>query len=140
MDPHVTVLAQRLEATRHDAVLGVTSHLDSRHPGSDQDRIRLGDLLARGRERAVAAWDRPRARPLLERLERAVSAIDLRDGGHGIFVVATPDLSTACLVPFPLADEVVIGVAATMRVLAGVAGDASVVERDPTEHVSGMRS
>jgi hypothetical protein len=101
-------------------VLGVTSPLDPHHPGNDHDRIRVGDLLAHSRERAAAAWDRRRSLPLLDRLERVVAAVDLRDGGHGIVVFATPEVASACLMPVPMAERVTIGTAATMRALVGI--------------------
>jgi hypothetical protein len=114
---HVAVLVRRLEMIQHDVVLGVTSQLDPHHPGNDHDRIRVGDLLAQSRERAATAWDRPRSLPLLDRLERVVAGVDLRDGGHGIVVVATPDLASACFVPVPMGERVTIGAAATVRTL-----------------------
>jgi hypothetical protein len=48
-----------------------------------------------------------------------VSGLDLREGGRGIVVVATPHLATARLVSFALAEGVALGATATMRALAG---------------------
>jgi hypothetical protein len=120
MPDHLAVLVRSVSVTQNDVVLCVTSHLDPLNPGNDHDRIRLGDLLARGRERAATVWDRPQAGPLLDRLERVVSAVDLRNGGRGIVVIATPELASACLVPFPFTERVAIGAAATIASLRSV--------------------
>jgi hypothetical protein len=117
--PDVLSLVRRLNGLDHDVVLGVTTHLDPRQPGNECDRIRLGDLLALGRERVAATWDPPRCRPLMERLERVVSNVDLRDGGHGIVVIATPDLAAAHLLRVSVAERIATGAGATISILLG---------------------
>jgi hypothetical protein len=113
----VLALVQRLDSLEHDVVLGVSTCLDHRHPGNDRDRIRLGGLLAVGRERAAATWDPPLVRPLMERLERVVPNIDLRAGGSGIVVIATPDLAAALLLPVPVAERVATGASPAISTL-----------------------
>jgi hypothetical protein len=76
---------------------------------------------------------------ILDRLERVVAAVDLRNGGRGIVVIATPDRASACLVPFPVTEGVAVGAAATMRALLSTDGNRCDFAVEERRVVGGVR-
>jgi hypothetical protein len=90
-------LVEKLLSVQADLVVTITTPLDSRRPGSEEDRIRLRNLLADARRQVLDTWDARQARPLLEHLDAATTGLELGGGAHGLVVVATPDMGDARL-------------------------------------------
>lgn len=98
-----------------DLVVTVTTPLDRRRPGNDEDRIRLRNLLDEARSRALEAWDDGHAEPVLARLTEAAATLDLTQGGEGAVIVATPTTAFASLVPFPVRASASVGTTPATR-------------------------
>lgn len=93
---------------RGDPAVTIVMPLDRRRPGNDKDRIRLRNLHTEARNRVLAAYDHRLATPVLERLDEAVSSVDLHRPGHGVVVFATSGLAESRMTPFPVQEAVAV--------------------------------
>ena len=98
-------------------VVTVTAGLDRSRPGSDEDRIRVRNLLAQARTQVAAVPDRAVAERLLDRLDEAAVDMELGGGAHGVVVVATPSSVDVRALPFPVRDGVSLGPTPATRYL-----------------------
>ena len=110
-------VVDRLLHLEADHVVTVTVPLDRTRPANDEDRIRLRNLLAEARTEVVDRCEPDQARPLLEQLAAAGSAIDLAAGAHGALIVATPEQSETHLLPFPVRAAVSVATTPATRFL-----------------------
>lgn len=99
---------RRLQTVVADPAVTIVAPLDHQRPGNDEDRLRLRHLHEQARERILAAHDKRAAKDLLERLEEAVSGVDLRHPGKGVAVFATAGMARSLMVPFPVHEVVAV--------------------------------
>lgn len=110
-------VVDRLLNIEADLVVTITSPLDRRQPGNDEDRIRLRNLVSDARRQVLETWDVKRAEPLLAYLDAAATGVELGAGAHGVVVVATATMGEAHLVPFPVRESVTLATTPETRSL-----------------------
>ncbi len=104
----------KLEA---DLVVTVTAPLDPSMPGNDEDRIRLRNLLSEARSQVEDRLESRPAKELIDKLDEAVDALDIRGGYQGLVIVATSGHSEAHLLPFPVGEGVWLATTPATRFL-----------------------
>ena len=107
----------RLLEVEADVVVTVTAPLDRRRPGSDEDRIRIRNLLTDARAQVLASADASQAESLLDRLDAAAADVELDAGAQGFVIVVTSELVETHLLPFPVAEAVTVGATPATRFL-----------------------
>lgn len=110
-------VVDRLLGINADLVVTVTTPLDRRRPGNDEDRIRLRNLLAAARTEVLDRWEPTDAASVLDRLDAAASTLDLGAGAHGAVIVATRELAEAHLLSFPVREAVSVATTPATRFL-----------------------
>jgi len=110
-------LVNQLLDVEAEVVVTITTPLDRRRPGNDEDRIRLRNLLAEARKRVAEEVDGADARSLVDGLDRAAAELDLASGADGAVIVATPTMAEAHLVGFPVKEAVSLGTTPATRFL-----------------------
>ncbi len=99
---------RRLQNVVADPAVTIVAPLDHQRPGNDEDRLRLRHLHQRARERVLEAYGKREARDVLERLEAAVGAVDLRHPGKGVAIFATAGMGESHMVPFTVHEVVAV--------------------------------
>jgi len=99
---------RRLQNVVADPAVTIVAPLDHHRPGNDEDRLRLRHLHEQARQRVLDAYEKRAARGVLENLDAAVGAVDLRHPGKGVAVFATPDMGESHMVPFPVREVVAV--------------------------------
>lgn len=110
-------VVERLLEVEDDLVATVVAPLDRRRPGNEEDRIRLRNLVSDAKSAVKESGDAQRARAVVEGLDRAVSQLDLTSGADGVLVVASPTMSEAHLLHFPVRELVEVGTTPATRLL-----------------------
>jgi hypothetical protein len=110
-------LVNRLLTVEADLVVTITTPLDRRRPGNDEDRIRLRNLIGDAREKVLDTWDARRARTLLANIDAAAGSAELGGGAHGLVIVATTEMGEAHLLPFPVRNAVSVATTPATRLL-----------------------
>lgn len=110
-------VVQTLLKVEADLVVTVTTPLDRRRPGNDEDRIRLRNLIDEAHHQVLDRWDAERATSLLARLDEAAASVELGEGAHGLVIVATTEMGAAHLLPFPVRDAVSLATTPATRLL-----------------------
>ena len=110
-------VVERLLEVEDDLVATVVAPLDRRRPGNEEDRIRLRTLVSDAKSAVKESGDAQRARAVVEGLDRAVSQLDLTSGADGVLVVASPTMSEAHLLHFPVRELVEVGTTPATRLL-----------------------
>jgi hypothetical protein len=110
-------VVNRLSSIEADLVVTITSPLDRRHPGNDEDRIRLRNLVSEARGQVLDAWDAKRAEPLLAQLDAGAAGVEPGGRAHGLVIIATATMSEAHLLPFPVREAVTLATTPATRFL-----------------------
>lgn len=92
-----------------DLVVTITAPLDRRQPNNDKDRIKLRNLHAAAKTKALAAFNGNATDSLLRLLDEAVGRVDLGSGALGYIVVTTAEESETHMLPFPVAEALAFG-------------------------------
>jgi hypothetical protein len=99
---------QKLAALKGYPAVSILMPTHRTWPDSQQDPIRLRNLVAEVERRLLAKFPRRAVAPLLAQVEQQVGGLDFRNLQAGLAIFASAEYTASFLLPFPVRQRVVI--------------------------------